>query len=66
MHRACWGDEERHTQTVKAFLDAGVDPEQPTKAGQSVPPKPYMLTHNKATKDLLGHAMDAKRANDEL
>lgn len=24
MHRACWGQEQRHTDTVKAFLEAGV------------------------------------------
>ena len=23
MHRACWGQEQRHTDTVKAFLEAG-------------------------------------------
>jgi hypothetical protein len=23
MHRACWGDEQRHTDTVRVFLEAG-------------------------------------------
>ena len=27
MHRACWGQEQRHTDTVKAFLEAGAWPE---------------------------------------
>jgi hypothetical protein len=25
MHRACWGVEQRHTDTVKVFLEAGVE-----------------------------------------
>ena len=29
MHRACWGGEQRHTDTVKAFLEAGVPWDSP-------------------------------------
>merc|ERR1719421_2732789 len=28
LHRACWGNEQRHTDTVQVLMDAGVDPRQ--------------------------------------
>jgi hypothetical protein len=27
IHRACWGNEKRHTKTLKVLLDYGVDVE---------------------------------------
>jgi hypothetical protein len=29
IHRACWGKEQRHAETIKAFIDAGVPYDQP-------------------------------------
>merc|ERR1719217_1864078 len=31
IHRACWGKEQRHTDTVAMFLRNGVDPAETTK-----------------------------------
>ena len=33
MHRACWGGDKRHTDTVEAFLVAGVPHDFPDKKG---------------------------------
>mmetsp|Transcript_34570 Transcript_34570/g.81501 ORF Transcript_34570/g.81501 Transcript_34570/m.81501 type:complete len:194 (-) Transcript_34570:65-646(-) len=33
LHRACWGDLPRHTETVKVFLKHGVSPDQPSEEG---------------------------------
>ena len=49
IHRACWGGEARHTQTVKALLEAGVSPEERSSNGK----KPVELTQNTATRKLL-------------
>eukprot|EP00300_Choanocystis_sp_HF-7_P008428 c15899_g1_i2.p1 GENE.c15899_g1_i2~~c15899_g1_i2.p1 ORF type:complete len:186 (-),score=33.22 c15899_g1_i2:24-581(-) len=54
LHRACWGGETRHTQTVQAFLDAGVSPLTPTRDGR----KPIELTKNVGTKKILMAAID--------
>eukprot|EP00538_Stauroneis_constricta_P007063 CAMPEP_0119547742 /NCGR_PEP_ID=MMETSP1352-20130426/1799_1 /TAXON_ID=265584 /ORGANISM="Stauroneis constricta, Strain CCMP1120" /LENGTH=213 /DNA_ID=CAMNT_0007592759 /DNA_START=98 /DNA_END=739 /DNA_ORIENTATION=+ len=35
MHRACWGREKRHAQTVKVFLQEGMSPTQPAKNGKT-------------------------------
>ena len=54
MHRACWGADERHTQTVQVFLDAGVDPNLPSNPtdGQAVQ-LPYQMVGSQTTLDLL-------------
>lgn len=31
MHRACWGNEKRHAETVQAFIDAGVPHDYPSQ-----------------------------------
>ncbi len=49
FHRACWGAEKRHTSTVKAFLQAGVDPELRAENGK----KCADMTQNKGTLKLL-------------
>jgi ankyrin repeat protein len=36
VHRASWGLEPRHTETVKAFLDAGVSPFLQTAKGETL------------------------------
>ena len=33
FHRACWGNEQRHTQTVKKFVELGVNPNEPNSKG---------------------------------
>jgi len=35
LHRACWGREQRHTDTVRAFLKMGVDAEYKAKNGRT-------------------------------
>lgn len=35
MHRACWGREPRHTDTVKVYLEAGVSKDLRAAGGQS-------------------------------
>ena len=50
MHRACWGGEKRHTDTVEAFLKAGVPFDHPNANGE----KPIdMVRNNVKTKKLL-------------
>ena len=53
LHRACWGRENRHTETVKAFLKAGVDPQQPSRDGK----RPIDMARNAATKAVLREAI---------
>lgn len=49
FHRACWGKELRHTDTVEVFLDAGVAPDTPALNSQTC----MEMTKNDATKKLL-------------
>ncbi len=49
MHRACWGKEKRHTDTVKVFLEAGVLPKFKATNGKTC----YQMTQNEETKKLL-------------
>ena len=60
LHRACWGNEPKHTDTVRALLDAGVPYNQLTPQGQ----RPIdIVKDNAATKKLLeGRAKKAKEA----
>ena len=57
LHRACWGNEPRHTETVRALLKAGAPPDQTSSDGKT----PIQLTGNQGTKRLLRHRLD-KRA----
>ena len=66
IHRACWGGEKRHTDTVRAFLEAGVPHDEPASNGQT----PVQLVRgNPATQKLLKQwAKKGKKADepDEL
>jgi hypothetical protein len=42
LHRACWGREQRHTDTVHVLLMAGVSPLEESSSGQS----PLEMAHN--------------------
>ena len=55
IHRACWGAEERHTDTVRVLLESGVSPSQPTARKQL----PVQLTQNAATRKLLHEYLHA-------
>jgi len=49
MHRACWGRVARHTETVRAFLEAGVAVDEPSRDGKTC----LQVTKNDDTKALL-------------
>lgn len=49
LHRACWGMEARHTETVRILLESGVSPYEHTGDGRM----PIDITNNAATKQLL-------------
>ena len=49
LHRACWGREERHTETVRVLLDAGVPATQPDAQGRTC----AVLTNNDNTLHLI-------------
>jgi len=49
IHRACWGRQQRHTDTVEVLLKAGVPYDEPDAEGRT----PSMLTQNPNTKKLL-------------
>ena len=62
IHRACWGSEQRHTDTVRVLLEAGVKWNEPSdKGGQPM----EMAGGNAATKALLNEWKD-KASKDEL
>ncbi|KAJ1416343.1 hypothetical protein B484DRAFT_156085 [Ochromonadaceae sp. CCMP2298] len=49
LHRACWGMEKKHTDTVRVFLKAGVDPKSPALNGKNC----AQMSKNQGTLDLL-------------
>jgi ankyrin repeat protein len=49
IHRAAWGTTERHTETVRALLEAGVSPFEVSKEGKTA----RQMSNNKATQKLL-------------
>ena len=57
LHRACWGHEARHTETVRVLLKAGAPVDQPTNTGQL----PVDITKNEATRKLLSFRMNKKK-----
>jgi ankyrin repeat protein len=61
MHRACWGPQPRHTETVKVFLEHGVDPKLAAENGQICAD----MTRNEATKALLEEYDNGKMQNGE-
>jgi len=56
LHRACWGKEARHADTVRVLLKAGAPFDQPGGDGR----KPIDMTSNPATKKLLAHRASKK------
>ena len=58
FHRACWGAEDRHAETVQVFLDAGVPHNHPAGNGVTC----EKMTRNAKTKEIL----KAASAKDEL
>ena len=62
LHRACWGREDRHTETVKVFLQSGVPPNAPSKSGKTC----MEMTNNEATKALLQQYTKHSKVFDEL
>lgn len=58
IHRACWGREQRHTDTVKALLEAGVSPKEAASDGRT----PIEMTQNPYTRELLEGWMKDKEA----
>ena len=63
FHRACWGKDLRHAQTVRAFINAGVDPN--IRAGNGATCS--AMTQNTQTKIILSDYEKSKaKLNDEL
>ena len=57
MHRACWGREKRHAETVQAFIDAGVPYDYPSEKDG----KPCReMTQNPDTIEVIKKAMTAE------
>lgn len=57
FHRACMGADGGHTDAVFAFLDAGVPPDVPSKAGK----QPIDMAGNENTRKLLQEALHERR-----
>jgi ankyrin repeat protein len=57
LHRACWGREQRHTDTVRAFLKMGVDAEHKAQNGKTC----LDMTPNEATKKFVQGWLDRKK-----
>ena len=62
MHRACWGREHRHAETVQTFLDLGVSPDLPAENGKTC----WGMTSNPETKALIKAAQDKHKGETEL
>ncbi|CAK8998266.1 unnamed protein product [Durusdinium trenchii] len=59
IHRACWGNEQRHADTVRAFLKAGVPFDELSDSGQSC----MDMTGNEATMKLLKKRAEKAKKN---
>lgn len=63
IHRACWGREERHADTVRAFLELGVPHDLTASNGKTC----LEMTRNPKTREyLVAAAGGAKEAPEEL
>lgn len=62
MHRACWGGDQRHTDTVRVFLQAGVSPFEKTAEGKN---PVDIVIRNPATEKLLREAMAVAKAESD-
>jgi ankyrin repeat protein len=61
LHRACWGREERHAETVKVFIEeGGVDYNFKSQHGNGC----LDMTHNPATKEVLMEAHRKSQAEE--
>lgn len=56
MHRACWGRERRHTETVQTFLELGVPPDLPAINGKDC----LTMAKNPDTRSLVETALKKK------
>ena len=65
IHRACWGREQRHTNTVRAFLNAGVPHDIRTGSGET-PLDISRRVGNKATEAVLVEAAGSAGERDAL
>ena len=54
LHRACWGREARHTETVRVLLKAGAPPDD---VGPDARSMVEMASGNPATQKLLRHRL---------
>lgn len=57
IHRACWGREQRHTQTVQTFLDLGVPVDLVASNGKAC----VAMTRNEETMSVILKAMEVQR-----
>ena len=63
MHRACWGGDQRHTDTVRVFLEAGVSPFEKTAEGKD---PVDIIIRNPGTEKLLREWMAKAGSDQEL
>ena len=61
FHRACWGAELRHAETVRTFIKAGMDPNTPAGNGNTCD----RMTKNTQTKIILND-YKIKKEKEEL
>lgn len=62
LHRACWGRELRHADTVQTFLELGVPPDLEAGNGKTC----LTMTSNPKTLSLIEAAMEEKKSETEL
>ena len=56
IHRACWGSQPRHTETLKVFLDHGISPTLASTDGKTC----AEMTRNEGSKALLAEYENGK------
>jgi ankyrin repeat protein len=67
IHRACWGKEERHTNTVRIFVEkGGVDIDVKGKTGKATGKACADVTRNQGTLDLIAELKKKKSEEAEL
>lgn len=60
LHRACWGREQRHADTVQLLLELGVSPDVPSGNGRTCED----MTNNPATMQVVSKYKQANDANE--
>ncbi|GMI43873.1 hypothetical protein TeGR_g4282 [Tetraparma gracilis] len=53
LHRACWGKKEGHAETVRVFLESGVDRDLKSNAPKAIPRSCKDMTTNPNTRAVL-------------